>query len=122
MLLVCILGPAGGLLSAPPAAAKGARSAVLISAATDKTVVLTEREADIRTLAALLPPRRDGNALEPPPTEKAAGPDTGRQTTVMWRGGPDTVCSVDAVLPLYDGTSAWVRKEDNLLGGTPRGR
>ncbi|MFF3485395.1 hypothetical protein ACFYXC_19305 [Streptomyces sp. NPDC002701] len=40
----------------------------------------------------------------------------------MWRGGHDTVFSVDAVLPLYDGTSAWVRKEDNLLVGTPRGR
>ncbi|MFH8490982.1 hypothetical protein [Streptomyces longisporoflavus] len=107
-----------GLWAAEPAAAKGPQSAVLISAATDRTVVLTEDDPDVRTLARLLPPYRE-NAVAPSPPRVEAGtrPDTGRQITVLWRGGNDTVFSVDAVLPAYDGGRAWVRKEDNLLGG-----
>lgn len=132
LLLSCVLLPLIGtlglvgvaLLSAPSAAAKGAQSAVLFSAATDMTVILTEPDSDIRTLAELLPPYRDGHALDSPQAGKgtATALDAGAQITVMWRGGHDTVFSVDAVLPHYDGTAAWVRKEDNVLGGTPRDR
>ncbi|MFK4069914.1 hypothetical protein [Streptomyces sp. NPDC029674] len=107
-----------GLWTAEPAAAKGPQSVVLISAATDRTVVLTEDDPEVHTLAQLLPPYRE-DAVEPSPPRVEAGtrPDTGRQITVLRRGGNDTVFSVDSVLPAYDGGRAWVRKEDNLLGG-----
>jgi hypothetical protein len=109
-----------GLLSAWPAAAKGPQSVVLISAATDKTVVLAEGDQDLLTLQEALPVWQDDIVPSPPPTGRGIQPDTGRQITVMWRGGHDTVFSVDTVLPAYDGRTAWVRKEDNILGGRPR--
>ncbi|MDG4865306.1 hypothetical protein P8605_44900, partial [Streptomyces sp. T-3] len=108
-------------LGAPTAAAKVPPSVVLDSAATDTTVILRQNDPDLLKLNDLLSPWPMNGRSSAPTLPKGMSPDTGRQITVLWRGGNNTVISAYAVLPDYAG-AAWVRASAHLLSSGAPGR